>query len=188
MTWIYTSFIKSIIFLYHQETLGSQIMSLFPLPFSLTIFLFKLNLRFLNGNFSRIRKPELIACIRTTWEYKHHNCECPLLPSPFPELLLLSMTSYGVIYPFGQLRSVLPAVSPLSLLLTLSLLSEGLEWDKKTTLYKRLSNSQNTVVLSRQFESEIQKTALDGLKLTPRVHPPKIISLMHSQVCSEEGL
>jgi len=33
------------------------------------------------------------------------------LPSSFPQLFMLSMTSYGIEHPFGQLGSAVPAVS-----------------------------------------------------------------------------
>jgi len=42
----------------------------------------------------------------------------------FPQLLLLSMMSYGVQYAFGQLGSAVPTVSPPSFLCTPSLLAD----------------------------------------------------------------
>jgi len=44
---------------------------------------------------------------------------------PFPPLYKLSMTFYGMGYPFGQLGSAVPAVPPPSSLCTPSLLAGG---------------------------------------------------------------
>ncbi|KAK4831533.1 hypothetical protein QYF61_018135 [Mycteria americana] len=51
------------------------------------------------------------------------------------------MTPYGIGYPFGQLGSAVPSVSPPSLLPTLSLLAAGAEWEaeKALTLCKHCS-------------------------------------------------
>ena len=42
---------------------------------------------------------------------------------PLPQFLLLSMTLYGIEYPFGQVRSAVLAMSPPNLLPTSSILS-----------------------------------------------------------------
>jgi len=48
-----------------------------------------------------------------TWEDKRHHFDClPLFLLLPPQLYMLSMTSYGMEYPFGQLGSAVPAVSP----------------------------------------------------------------------------
>lgn len=62
---------------------------------------------------------ESSACV--SWEDKHHNHKCPSLP--FPGLLLITMISSGVEYPFGQFRLAVLAVSSLNLLPTPSLLA-----------------------------------------------------------------
>jgi len=56
----------------------------------------------------------------------------PLLP--LPQFLLLSITFYAAGYPFGQLRSAVPAVSPPSFLLSPSLLAVGTEWEEERAL------------------------------------------------------
>ena len=43
----------------------------------------------------------------------------------FPQLYMLSMMSYGMEYPFGQLGSAVPAASPPNFLGTPSLLAAG---------------------------------------------------------------
>ena len=48
---------------------------------------------------------------------------CVSLPPPFHHLLLLSVLSHGMEYPFGQLESAVLAVSPPSFLCTPSLLT-----------------------------------------------------------------
>ena len=59
---------------------------------------------------------------------------CPPPSSFFLQLLFLSMTSYGVKYPFGQLGSAVPAVSPPSFPCTPSLLTGGVEWEAERAL------------------------------------------------------
>jgi len=54
----------------------------------------------------------------------------PLHPL-FPELLLLSTTSYGMEYPFGHLASAVLDVSPPILLATPGTLAVGAEWEKR---------------------------------------------------------
>jgi len=54
-----------------------------------------------------------------------HNSEHPILPSASFSFLLLSMTSHGLEYSFGQLVSGVPAVPPPIFLCTLSTLSSG---------------------------------------------------------------
>lgn len=54
------------------------------------------------------------------------NSEHPPPFSFFSQVLLMSMTSHGVEYPFGQLRSAVPAVSPL---VHPSLLAGGVLWE-----------------------------------------------------------
>jgi len=56
------------------------------------------------------------------------------LPSPFLELLLLSMISYGMEYPFGQFRPLVLAVAPLRFLCTPSLPTGGAMWVKEKAL------------------------------------------------------
>ena len=45
-------------------------------------------------------------------EDKRHDHEHPPLPPPFPQLLLLSTTSYGMELPFGQFGSAVPGIPP----------------------------------------------------------------------------
>jgi len=63
--------------------------------------------------------------VTVTWEDKRHRSELPPLPPSSPSFTLLSMTSYGMEYPFGQLGSAVPAVPPPSSLCTPSLLTGG---------------------------------------------------------------
>ena len=58
-----------------------------------------------------------------------------------PAFLLLSVTSYDMEYPFGQLGSAVPAVPPPSFLCTPSLLTDGVvcEAEKTLTLYEHCS-------------------------------------------------
>ena len=53
------------------------------------------------------------------------NFECPVPPPPFSLLLLLSVTSYGMGYPFGLLGSAVLSLSPPSLLPIPTLLAFG---------------------------------------------------------------
>ena len=58
--------------------------------------------------FSHLQEGWAPLHVTVTWEDKRHLSEHP----PFlllPQLCMLSMTSYGMGYPFGQLRSALPA-------------------------------------------------------------------------------
>ena len=59
-------------------------------------------------------------------------------PSTSAPILMLSMTSYGLEYPFGQSGSAVPSVSPSNLLYTYSLLASGVVWgaEKALTLCK----------------------------------------------------
>ena len=52
----------------------------------------------------------------------------------FPQLCMLSMLSYGMEYPFGQLGSAVPAVSPPNFLCTPSLLAGGVGWGAEKAL------------------------------------------------------
>ena len=56
------------------------------------------------------------------------------LPSFFPQLYMLSMMSYGMEYPFGQLGSAVPAVSPPNLLCTSSLFTGRVGWEAEKAL------------------------------------------------------
>jgi len=50
--------------------------------------------------------------VTVTWGDKRHHSEHPPLPQflPLPQIYMLSMMSYGVEYPCGQLGSAVPAV------------------------------------------------------------------------------
>ena len=72
--------------------------------------------------------------VTVPWEDKHHNTECPSLPSSSPSSVLLSMTWYGMEYPFGQLELAVLAVSPPSFLCTTSLLTGGVVWEAEKAL------------------------------------------------------
>ena len=78
----------------------------------------------------------------------------------FPQLSMLSMMSYGLEYPFGQLGSAVPAVSPPSSLCTPSLLAGGVRsrngLDSVSAL---LSNNENIPELSTLFPAQIQNVA-----------------------------
>ena len=75
--------------------------------------------------FSHLQENRAPSCLTVTWEDKCHHSECPTLPSSFPSFFLLSMMSYGMGYPFGQLGSAVPAVSPPNFLCPPSLLVGG---------------------------------------------------------------
>ena len=62
-------------------------------------------------------------------------------PGQLPPVYILGMTSYGLEYPFGQLGSAVPAVSPPSFLCTPSLLTGRAVWEaeKALTLCKHCS-------------------------------------------------
>ena len=69
----------------------------------------------------------------------HHPTDAQPVPEQWPPyqlslVLLLSMMPYGTEYPFGQLASAVPAVSPPNFLSTPCLLVE-----KALTLYKHCS-------------------------------------------------
>ncbi|KAF1507314.1 Collagen type IV alpha-3-binding protein, partial [Megadyptes antipodes antipodes] len=59
--------------------------------------------------FSHLQESRAPSCIRVTWEDKHRDSKCSPLPPSSLSFLLLSMMSYGVEYPFGQLGSAVPA-------------------------------------------------------------------------------
>ena len=61
--------------------------------------------------FSHPQESRAPSPVTVTWEDKHHNAECPPLPSSSPAYVL-SVVSYGMEYPFGQLGSAVLAVSP----------------------------------------------------------------------------
>ena len=77
------------------------------------------------------RAPPLIA---VTLEDKHRHSKCPPLPSSSPSILLLSIMSHGMEYPFGHLASAVPVVSPPSFLCTPSLLAGGVGWEGEKAL------------------------------------------------------
>ncbi|KAK4829699.1 hypothetical protein QYF61_006074 [Mycteria americana] len=60
-------------------------------------------------------------------------------------LYTLSMTSYGVEYPFGQLGSAVPAVSPPSFLCTPSLLT-GPKYKKDMDLLERVGRRATKMI------------------------------------------
>ena len=67
--------------------------------------------------FSQLQESRAPSCVMVTWEDKLYHSERP--PSFFfPQLYMLSMMSYGMEYPFGQLGSAVPAVSPPNFLCT----------------------------------------------------------------------
>ena len=53
--------------------------------------------------FSHLQESKATSRVMVTWEDKRHHSECPLPSSFFPQLCMLSVTSYGMEYPFGQL-------------------------------------------------------------------------------------
>ena len=53
-----------------------------------------------------------------TWEDKRHNSKHLLHSFFFPQIYVLSVTSYGMEYPFGQLGSAVPVVTPAIFLCT----------------------------------------------------------------------
>jgi len=65
--------------------------------------------------FSHLQESRAPPHVKVTWENKHHHSKCPhfLL---LAQVYVLSMTSYGMEYPFGQLGKAVPAVSPPSFL------------------------------------------------------------------------
>jgi len=73
--------------------------------------------------FSRLQESRAPSCVTVIWEDKHHSSECPPSPSASPHFTVLSMMSYGMGYPFGQLGLAVPAMSPPSFLCTPSLLA-----------------------------------------------------------------
>ena len=88
--------------------------------------------------FSHLQESRAPSRVTVTWEDKHHHSERPPIPSSSPSFLLLSMTSYGMGYPFGQLGSAVPAVSPPNLLPTPSLLTGRAEQQKeKASMLRR---------------------------------------------------
>lgn len=62
--------------------------------------------------------------------------------SPFPELLLLSMTTYSMEYPYTQFRSFVLAVSA-SKFSCIPSLPAGAEWGKALVLCKSLLETAN---------------------------------------------
>jgi len=60
------------------------------------------------------------------WEDKCCHSEHPPSSFFFPPLYMLSIMPYGMEYPFGQLGSAVPAVSPSRFLCTPSLLAGGM--------------------------------------------------------------
>lgn len=65
--------------------------------------------------------------------------------SPFPELLLLSMTMYSMEYPYTQFRSFVLAVSA-SKFSCIPSLATGAEWGKALVLGKSLLETAKTLV------------------------------------------
>lgn len=68
--------------------------------------------------FRHIQESSAPSCIMVIWENKHHHSEHIIPFSLFLQLLRLSIMSYGLEHPFGQLRSDVPAISPLNILCT----------------------------------------------------------------------
>jgi len=86
------------------------------------------------------------------------------LPSFFPWLYMLSVTPYGMEYPFGQLGSGVPAVSPTSSLCTPSLLPVGRgeeQWSPWLNAQQWLKHPSiiNTVFSTKPKHSRIRATA-----------------------------
>ena len=91
--------------------------------------------------FSHLQESRAPSHVTVTWE--ETNAITPNVPPSFffPQLYMLSMTSYGLEYPCGQLGSAVPAVSPPNFLCTPSLLAGGVGWEaeKALTLRKHCS-------------------------------------------------
>ena len=107
--------------------------------------------------FSHFQQSRASSRITVTWEDKHHNSKHP--PTS-PQLILMSMRSYGTEYSFSQLGSAVPAVSPPSFLHTPSLLTGRVVWEaeKALTLCKHhYGNNWNISVLSTLFAAQMQK-------------------------------
>jgi len=68
--------------------------------------------------FSQLQESRASSCVTVTWEDKMPYLNVPPLSFFFPQLYMLSMMSYGMEYPFGQLGSAVLAVSPPNFLCT----------------------------------------------------------------------
>ena len=68
------------------------------------------------------------------WKTNAINYSCHPFSPPFVQFLLLSMMSYGMGYPPGQLESAVPAVSPPNLLSTACLLHWRTVWETEKAL------------------------------------------------------
>jgi len=92
--------------------------------------------------YSHLQESRALSRVMITWEDKrHHSKSLPFLLLSPPLLYMLSMTPYGMEYPFGQLGSAVLAVSPPSFLCTSSLLTGRVvqEAEKPLTLCKHCS-------------------------------------------------
>ena len=68
--------------------------------------------------FSCFQESKASSLIPVSWEYKLRNSRCPPPCPSFPQLLLLSMISYGIVYCFDTMRPPVAALSTPNFLCT----------------------------------------------------------------------
>lgn len=126
--------------------------------------------------FSHITESRASFHLTVTWEDKCHNHKHAPFPSPCLELLLLSMTWYGMEYHFGQFGSAIPGVFP-----SPWLLFGRAEWETKKALvlfkqYSAITKSLVCYMLGKKDSSHNQGvTFIPAETLTTRTHSPFVV-------------
>ncbi|KAK4820316.1 hypothetical protein QYF61_022933 [Mycteria americana] len=98
-----------------------------------------------------------------------------------PRLYMLSMTSYGTEYPFGQLGSAVPAVSPPNLLCTPSLLTGGTLKDFDRMIPERKARKDQAL---RRFKAMRKAPPGQWLCSSSSSSRPRLEAFTHSRLAT----
>lgn len=105
---------------------------------------------------SHLQESRALLHVTAVWEDKCHSSECLLCSPSLSQLLLLSMMSYGMKYPFGQLGSAVLTVAT-SASEVFQPLDDGVAGERGECLVSMLvlfTNSQNIGVYGLKSQAQ----------------------------------